>query len=91
MIIQLKKFGTVLTSRPSGKEAYAAFLSYLNDILENELIEINFEGVLVLSPSWADEFLRPIIEKYHDRLKLLNLDNPSVQATLRFLNLLNNN
>lgn len=89
MTIQLKKFGTVLTSRPAGKEALAAFLPYLNDVSEYETIDIDFEGVLVFSPSWADEFLMPLIEKYHNRLKLHNIDNPSVQATLKFLHLLN--
>lgn len=89
MMIQLKKFGTVLTSRPAGKEALAAFLPYLNTVTEQETVEIDFEGVLVFSPSWADEFLRPLIDKYLDRLSLHNTDNPSVQATLKFLHLLN--
>ncbi len=88
MIIQLKKFGTVLTSRPAGKEALAAFLPYLDNVPADEKIDIDFDGVLVLSPSWADEFLRMLVERYHDRLTLRNTDNPSVQATLTFLHLI---
>lgn len=88
MIIQLKKFGTVLTSRPAGKEALAAFLPYLDNVPADEKIDIDFDGVLVLSPSWADEFVLHLRERFHDRLIFTNINNPSVQATLKFLHLI---
>lgn len=90
MTIQLKKFGTVLTSRPSGKEALAAFVPYLENVKSDETVVIDFDGVLVLSPSWADEFILHLRERFHDRLVFVNINNPSVQATLKFLQLLNN-
>jgi hypothetical protein len=40
--------------------------------------------VTVLTPSWADEFMRPILEKYPKKILLINDTNPSVQAALRF-------
>jgi hypothetical protein len=86
MLIQLKKFGTTLTSRPAGKEAFAAFQPSLREIQAGEKVDIDFEGVIVLGPSWADEFLTPIMEEYKGRLSLLNTENPSVQATLELLN-----
>jgi len=87
MVIQLKKFGKILNSRPSGKEAYLAFQPTLSKKSENEELVINFEGVEVLSPSWADEFLTPIVGKYEDRVKFENTSNASVQATLKILDL----
>ncbi|MBI5414634.1 DUF4325 domain-containing protein [Candidatus Peregrinibacteria bacterium] len=85
LIIQLKKFGTTLTSRPAGKEAFAAFQPILRNINLDTRIRIDFDEVLVLGPSWADEFLTPILEKYKDRVTLDNTENPSVQATLELL------
>ena len=84
MIIELKKFGDILTSREAGKEALSAFLPTLNSLNENEKITIDFLGVSVLTPSWADEFMRPIFEKYPNRVLLINDTNPSVQSALRF-------
>lgn len=85
MIIQLNKFGTTLTSRQDGKEAYNAYRSTLESVLENEKIEIDFDGVVTFTPSWADEFITPILNTYGNRVKLLHTENPSVEATLRLL------
>lgn len=85
MIIQLNKFGTTLTSRQDGKEAYNAFLSTLQSVSDNEEIEIDFDGVITFTPSWADEFITPILDTYGNRVKLTHTDNPSVEATLRLL------
>lgn len=86
MLIELKKFGDILTSREAGREALSAFLPTLNSLDENEEITIDFQGVSVLTPSWADEFMRPILEKYSGKVLLVNDTNPSVQAALRFAN-----
>lgn len=85
MQIKLKKFGTTLTSRQFGKEALLAFRPTLNKISNKEEIEIDFEGVITFSPSWADEFLYPLFKKYGKRMILRNTDNVSVQDTLEFL------
>ena len=85
MIIQLKKFGTTLVSRPSGKEAWLAFQPTLNQISGNEEIVVDFAHVAVLTPSWADEFLTPLKERFNNRVKLHNIDNASVVATLAIL------
>ena len=85
MIIKLNKFGTTLTSRQDGREAYNAYRSTLESVSAGEEIEIDFEGVITFTPSWADEFITPILNTYGERVKLLNKDNPSVEATLRLL------
>jgi len=85
MRIELKKFGTTLVSRQEGKEALAAFQLTLAELGANENLEIDFSGVLTLSPGWADEFLSPLLSRLGDKLILLPSDNLSVQATLRIL------
>jgi hypothetical protein len=90
MIIALKKFGTTLISRQSGREAFSAFKPLLKGIPENEGIEVDFEGVITFSPSWGDEFLRPLYELYKHRLVLKHTQNLSVKATLEILEKINN-
>ena len=85
MIIYLRKFGTTLTSRQAGREALAAFRSSLEGVGEAEIVEVDFEGVITFSPSWGDEFLTFLRERFGNRLVLLNTENPSVMATLELL------
>lgn len=85
MKLQLEKFGKTLISRELGSEAFKAFQPTLRDLPGNEELEIDFSGVLTLSPSWADEFLSPLLNIIGDRLALLPSDNLSVQATIRIL------
>jgi hypothetical protein len=83
MKIELRKFGSVLTSRPDGREAFAAVRSTLD--LTAPKVEIDFNGVLSLSPSWADEFFSALEQIYGGRLVYLPSQNPSVIATLKIL------
>jgi len=75
----------MLISRPAGREAWLAAQAY--SLPEGtESVIVDFEGVAVLSPSWADEFLTPLYERYgEEKVKLRNTENPSVQATFRTL------
>ena len=85
MHISIKKFGTILVSRPTGKEAYLAFQPTLENLGSDEAIVIDFDEVKTLTPSWADEFLTPLFKKYTGRVSLVNIDNSSVVETLRTL------
>lgn len=85
MQIQLEKFGTMLTSRQTGREAYAAFKPTLAGIAADEEVIVDFTGISTFSPSWGDEFLWPLVEAYGSRLFLCSSDNPSVQVTLELL------
>ncbi len=87
MKIELKKFGTMLTSRPAGKEAYLAAKAYSLPKEKNEVIEVDFSGVDVLAPSWADEFLTPLFSEYPGRVILLSFKNATVKATLEVIGL----
>jgi|SRR3989344_6130616 len=85
MKVNLKKFGTTLTSRQAGKEAFLAFQSSLSTVGAKELLEIDFEGVVTFSPSWGDEFLTPLQRELKEHLIFKNTGNSSVQATLELL------
>ena len=90
MNIYLKKFGTTLVSRQSGKEALAAFRPQLTTVKKDEKLLIDFDGVITFTPSWADEFLTPLFVEYGDRIVLQNTKNPSVRATLELLEKIKN-
>ncbi|MFH1456785.1 MAG: DUF4325 domain-containing protein [Patescibacteria group bacterium] len=89
MTIYLKKFGTLLNGRMLGKEAFAAFVPSLQDVLPNEKIEVDCDGVEVFSPSWADEFLSSLTRQFGERVVLKNTKNLSVKTTLNFLENIN--
>ena len=85
MKLQLEKFGKTLISRELGSEAFKALQPTLRELPKDEELEIDFSGVLTFSPSWADEFLSPLLNQLGGRLTLLPSDNLSVRATLRIL------
>ena len=85
MKLKLEKFGTTLITRELGSEAFKALQSTLRELPQGEELEIDFSGVLTLSPSWADEFLSPLLVQLGERLVLLPSDNLSVQATIKIL------
>ena len=84
MVIELKKFGTTLVSRPSGKEAWLAFQPSLNNISDDDEIIVDFADIVVLTPSWVDEFLTPLRNRF-TKVNLVNTDNASIKATLATL------
>ena len=83
MIIFLKKFGKVLTSRSAGREAFMAIRPNLD--LNAKIIEIDFSEIISLGPGWADEFFTALKNMYQERLKYLPSDNMSVIETLKIL------
>jgi hypothetical protein len=85
MTIFLKKFGTTLNGRQFGRESFAAFEPSLREIKQDEQVIVDFEGVITFTPSWGDEFLGRLLNRFDERLFLKNTENPSVQATLKML------
>lgn len=86
MKLELKRFGNVLSSRPAAKEAWSSSQAYILDKLTpSEKIEVDFAGVDVLTPSWADEFISSLIKKYPSQVSLLPSDNKSVRLSLEFI------
>jgi hypothetical protein len=85
MKIAVKKFGELLMSRPEGREAFLAARAYMKPTSDTEPIELDFEGVKVLTPSWADEFVSGLRSEYGRRVVFLPSDNASVALSLQML------
>lgn len=86
MRIKLKEFGAILTSRPAGREAALAIKAYLRPTA-GEKIELDFEGVLSVGPSWLDEVLSSLREEYGaERIICLPTKNRSVIESLKVIN-----
>ncbi len=84
MRIEMKKFGTILNSRPAGREAYLRVVQIVNgsEPAQEEVV-LDFTGVEILTPSFADEFLRSLREKYGDKgVRLENTESATVRETL---------
>ena len=80
--IYLKKFGKVLVSRPMGLESFSAIRPTLD---ANKKVQINFEEVLSITPSWFDEFLTNLAEYIKEEIILLPTKNASVIVMLPVL------
>ena len=81
-IIQVRKFGTVLISRPAGLEAFRAIRPTLDS---SQSVVVNFEGVSSVTSGWLDEFLMNLAEYFSGRVELLPTENASVRAMLPIL------
>jgi hypothetical protein len=83
MRISLKSYGNILTSRPAGREAFLIMKSTLHPD-RKEKIELNFEGVLSVAPSWLDEVLTGLRKEFgKDRVVCLKTKNLSVIESLK--------
>jgi hypothetical protein len=85
MKIELNKIGTILTSRPSGKDAWLTMKAYVLPNFKEESIEIDFTGIQVITPGWLDEFLTPLKTMFPNKVKYLPYNNASVKASLEIL------
>lgn len=83
MRIECRKFGTTLTSRPAGREAFGAIRAELRP--GKEITQMDFGGVLAVTPSWMDEFLSLLLEYVGSDAEILPTNNASVLATLHTL------
>lgn len=85
MRIMLKQYGEILTSRPAGREAALAMKARLSPAA-GEPIELDFDGVLSVGPSWLDEVLGALRADYgRGRVICLPTKNLSVIESLRVI------
>ncbi|NCU42283.1 MAG: DUF4325 domain-containing protein [Candidatus Moranbacteria bacterium] len=84
-IVEMKKFGVLLNGRPEAKEAVARVRQMINGSREN--ICVDFSGIEILTPSFADEFLRGLSEVYPEKIiEYSGLEeNAPVQDTLKII------
>lgn len=66
MILELRKFGEILNSRSSGREAVLRAKQILNGSEDPKLV-LDFEGVKIVTPSFADEFIRGVRHIYPNK------------------------
>ena len=85
MRIEIRKYGDLLVSRPAGREALAAMLAYLPPVGPDETVELDFDGVRVVAPSWLDEVLTGLREQYGERVRCLPSSNASLRKSLETL------
>ena len=85
MRIEIRKYGDLLVSRPAGREALAAMVAYLPLRTGDEAIELDFEGVLVVAPSWLEEVLHGLRERSGREVRCLPSSNSSLRQSLEVL------
>ena len=84
MVVPVVNFGEILMSRPAGREAFLLAKAYVfKDINKTDAIILDFDGIKVLAPSWADEFISGIQSEYSNDIQYTNTENPSVKASLK--------
>lgn len=87
MVLQMVKFGNILNSRPAGREAVLRAKQIINGSNDPEGIVLDFSGVEVLTPSFADEFVKGLKEMYKDKKVTFEgiANNPVIKDTLTAL------
>ncbi len=90
MTLQMIKFGNILNSRPAGREAVLRAKQIVNGSNEPEGIILDFSGVEVLTPSFADEFVKGLKGIYSDKKITFEgiTDNFVINDTLKSLGLI---
>ena len=84
MRILMSKFGKLLNSRPAAKEDALRLVQIINGSAEKEAVILDLSGVEILTPSYADELLHFLWDKYgKDNVKIENIETPVVGDTLK--------
>lgn len=87
MRVEMNKFGTLLNGRPAAKEAVLRLYQIINGSAETEDVVLDFSGVEILTPSYADELLHGLKEKYGaEKVKTENAQTDAVKDTLTAVN-----
>ena len=85
MIIEVRKFGEILISRPAGREAALIIKGSFRPSEPSEIISLDFAGVKVVGPSWLDEVLSALRDEFGDRVVCMPTENTSVIESLKTL------
>ncbi len=83
MTVQMSKFNNVLNGRPVAREAALRIQQIVNGSAKTEDVVLDFTGVEVLTPSYADELLTVLKEKYGaEKIKIIN-PSAAISETLQ--------
>lgn len=86
MNFKINKYGDILTSRPAGREAALSALAYEAELKNSTHLIIDFEGIVVMTPSWLSEFVQTLKEKGILNITFLPSQNPTVTSSIEFIN-----
>jgi STAS-like domain of unknown function (DUF4325) len=81
----MAKFGTLLNGRPAGREAALRLFQIINGSAKEkgESVVLDFASVEILTPSYADELIRSLKERYGaQKVRIENAETPTVRDTL---------
>ena len=89
MVLEMIKFGNILNGRPAGREGALRVKQIVNGSGNGENIIIDFADVELLTPSYADEFIKGIKEFYpNKKIEARGYENnPVIKETLLTLKL----
>ena len=83
MRLKIIGFGDRLISRPEGRDAALVIRNQFLNQSKDETIELDFEGIKILTPSWIDEVLQEIFKSFpKENVTFSNTTNSSVRASL---------
>lgn len=85
IVLRLVKFGEALSSRPEGREAALAAIAYQLHQQPQELIVLDFEKVLIMTPSWLSEFIHTLKHHGVKNVRFENTQNKSVAASIEMI------
>lgn len=87
MKIPIVKFGEFLMSRPAGREAVQIMCASFAPSNENEVIELDFNGVKATGPSWIHEVVLGLRSQFKNPIVVLDCGNSSVLESMKFIDL----
>jgi len=87
MKVLMSKFNNVLNGRPSAREDFLRIKQIVNGVGKTEIIELDFEGVEVLSPSYADELLTSLKNVYGSEKISIHNTSSGVSETFKALDI----
>jgi hypothetical protein len=78
----MSKFGTLLNSRPTAREDSLRLRQIIDNVQDNEIV-LDFSGVEIITPSYADELFLSLNEQYHaKKITIQNAETMIVKQTL---------
>lgn len=84
-VLQLVKFGEALSSRPEGREAALQAIAYQMQKQPQESVILDFEKVIIMTPSWLGEFIYTLKQHGVRHVKFQNTQNRSVTASIEII------
>lgn len=82
MRVDVSKFGKILLSRPAGRDAFLAARAYVIPDSAQGKIELDFRNVIVMTPSWLDEFVSGLKHEFGEgRIHYIPGENASVRLS----------